>query len=529
MKRFSPITPLALVLTMLATARATEERNTIASGVVYEDVNANAAFDPADRPLQGIPVSNGRDIVQTDANGRYKLTIDSQQADIFVIKPRNYQTALNADNIPQFSYLHRPDGSPVATGPKPTGPLPHSVDFALYPNEEPDSFQVLLLGDPQPHTIDQVSYLIRDIAQDIILEGYNQTVSLGISLGDVSGNRVALYDEINAGIGQIGLPWYNVPGNHDRDRDDPEDAAYESFKHFYGRDYYAFNFGTAHFIVLNDIEWDLKSGATKHHAGLGERQLTFIKNDLALVPQDALVVLVMHIPLTANSWNAGADKTSLFSLLEKRNHLLSFSGHIHKTHDYFNLGEKDGWHGRNPLPHMVEVTCCGPWWSGVPDEFGIPAAMNPDGTPNGYGILTINGNQYSHRYKVARRSASLQMHITVPSILTPAQAADTFAYANIYDAWPEANVRMRVDAGPWRTMAYSVEPDPMYVRYYELAQTVPNCRAIEPVPSSHLWKLELPQDLALGAHRIEVEAQNPDGQLLQGLRIFLLEPPQPTP
>ena len=64
-----------------------------------------------------------------------------------------------------------------------------------------------------------------------------------------------------------------------------------------------------------------------------------MKNDLALVPEEKLVMLMMHIPLL----NVG-NRSELFRLIEKRPHTLSVSGHTHwQAHQYLN--EKDGWQG----------------------------------------------------------------------------------------------------------------------------------------------------------------------------------------
>ncbi len=104
-----------------------------ASGVVYEDLNNNRRRDPGEPGLPGIRVSNGEAIVLTDETGKYTVPVDDDEI-LFVIKPRDWVTPLNDDNLPQFHYIHKPAGSPVAfkfAGVEPTGPLPESVDFPL--------------------------------------------------------------------------------------------------------------------------------------------------------------------------------------------------------------------------------------------------------------------------------------------------------------------------------------------------------------------------------------------------------------
>jgi hypothetical protein len=47
------------------------------SGIVFHDIGKTGVYDPGfDKPLQGIAVSNGRDIAITDHLGRYNLDVD---------------------------------------------------------------------------------------------------------------------------------------------------------------------------------------------------------------------------------------------------------------------------------------------------------------------------------------------------------------------------------------------------------------------------------------------------------------------
>ncbi|MGY8733733.1 MAG: metallophosphoesterase N-terminal domain-containing protein, partial [Pirellulales bacterium] len=135
-----------------------------AVGRVYHDKNFNQQYDKGEPLLSGIRVSNGESIVTTDNTGSYKLEI-SEDTILFVIKPQGWRTPVNEDQIPQFYYIHKPAGSPTGyrfKGVSPTGPLPKSVDFPLYPQDEPDNFKAIMFADPQPTNQQQVDYVIRD-------------------------------------------------------------------------------------------------------------------------------------------------------------------------------------------------------------------------------------------------------------------------------------------------------------------------------------------------------------------------------
>ena len=83
-----------------------------AKGYVYHDENENLSMDNNEIGIPDVYVSNGVEIVKTDKDGRYKIPV-SDDAIVFVIKPRNWMTPINDLNLPQFYYIHKPNGSQV--------------------------------------------------------------------------------------------------------------------------------------------------------------------------------------------------------------------------------------------------------------------------------------------------------------------------------------------------------------------------------------------------------------------------------
>ena len=114
-------------------------------------------------------VSNGREVVATDAKGQYVLPV-SDDTVLFVIKPSGWSTALSVDGISRGYYLHKPAGSPKTKYPgvAPTGPLPASVDFPLVRHHEPKQFDALLFGDPQPEDEDGVEHYGHDVVEELV-------------------------------------------------------------------------------------------------------------------------------------------------------------------------------------------------------------------------------------------------------------------------------------------------------------------------------------------------------------------------
>lgn len=525
-RRLSLVSVFAL-LVMFASSRAQNSPGSsvqIAKGVVYHDANGNQQRDPDEKTLPGIRVSNGRDIVATDAGGNYELPVDDDTI-LFVIKPRGWRTPLNEDMLPRFYYVHKPNGSPALKfgGVEPTGPLPATIDFALSPQDEPDTFQAILFGDTQPRNLKEVEWISHDVLEDLV----GTEAAFGVTLGDIVFDDLSVMPHLNRAIALLGIPWYNVIGNHDINYDaKTRKLANETYERVYGPSYYSFDYGPTHFLVLDDIEWTVnpENGRGSYRGGFGAEQLEFIRTDLEQIPADQMVVLMMHIPL-----NDVDDRHGLYRLIEQRPFCISISGHTH-THEHVWITKEDGWEGPQPHHHIINVTVCGSWWSGAPDERGIPHTTMSDGGPNGYSIISFNGTEYRLDYFAAGRPADYQMEIDAPEVLPPVSSGETWVYVNFFNGSERTSVQMRVAGGEWRTMQHVHETDPKLQRTFdreaELLELKKNAwRPLsEPSLSTHLWKALLPGELPEGTHAIEVRATDHWGRVFNDRRLIRIEP-----
>ena len=494
--------------------------------------------------LPQVRVSNGRDVVLTDRLGRYRLPVASGDV-VFLTKPRGFALPLNADNLPQFYRIHQPEGSPKATYPgiAPTGVLPTSLDWTLQEQAESDEFRVLLFGDPQSRNQEEIGFLTRDIIADVA----GQKAAFGVSLGDQAFDDLTIYPNQNRAIAALGLPWFNVKGNHDMDYDAPDRThAGETFKATFGPLYHSFDYGAAHFVILDNVAYEGKTNAlaengrpdTKtldgkrrgaYHAELGAKQLQWLENDLKTVPRDQLVVFLMHIPLVnleaINEEGRRAnvrDLPAFFRLIEDRPNCLSISAHTHFQRHVF-LGREVGFNGAKPHHHFNSVTTCGSWWTGMPDEQGIPHTTMRDGAPNGYSFLNIKGNTYSIDFKAARREAGYQMNIYAPDEVARGEAAKTEILVNVFASSPKSKVEMQVGNGPWSAMQLTTRPDPAYVAAKTAQEAIPKNGARklpEIIDSPHLWAANLPANLPTGAHMIQVRTTDMWGKTHQDRRIL---------
>ena len=517
------VLPLCLQLNTLA-----QDANEIARGTVFEDIDGDGSFSEGDKPMADVRVSNGRQIVKTDAGGKYTLPV-TDDTTIFVLKPRGYGTKLNEHNNPLFYYTHKPNGSPALqyAAVEPTGPLPTSIDFPLYEQAEPQQFKAIMFGDPQPRNQQEVDYMAHDVVEDLI----GTDASFGVTLGDIVYDDLDMFGPQAQVISTLGIPWYNIVGNHDINFDAKNDKqSDETFEKWFGPNYYSFDYGPVHFLVLDDVEWYIKMpGQGAYRGGLGKEQMEFIRNDLALIPDNQLVVIMMHIPLIQVK-----DREELYRLIEKRPFCMSISAHTH-MHEHRYITKEDGWQGPQPHHHIINVTVSGSWWAGAPDERRIPHTQMRDGAPNGYSILHFDGHQYSMEFRAAGRPQDYQMEIVIPESISADQLTTTDAYANVFNASPTANVEFRINGGPWSKMAHTIEIDPLYQAVYDAEMELLNkfdehqrpwLKLNEPDEndhSKHLWKAKLPGGLS-GLSIFEVRAETMDGKTHTDRRFFRVTP-----
>ena len=355
---------VAAAIAPLAPGEARAEGASV-SGVVFEDADGSGVRGSGSPGIAGVMVSNGRDVAVTDAEGRYSLPLPDA-ATIFVVKPAGFMPPVDpVTELPRFYRHHQPGGAPAALdltfdGIAPTPPLPASLDFPLRRQDEPKRFEVVLFTDPQPESEAEVDFIREDVIEALA----GTTAKFGLTAGDVMFDDLSLYDRYNAIVGAIGLPWWNVGGNHDLNFEAP-DRRYsrETYKRVFGPNYYAFFYAKTMFLMLDDVDY-LGADKTKPHSAgkyegrLDATQLEFVRNVLAQTPTDRLIVVVAAhpVPHLSRSRRPGAaistNREALFALFEGRRYTVSFAGHTHTTeHHYFDAA--DGWTGAAAHHHHV--------------------------------------------------------------------------------------------------------------------------------------------------------------------------------
>ena len=89
--------------------------------------------------------------------------------------------------------------------------MPASLDFPLRRQDEPEAFDVVMVTDPQPENEGEVDFIREDLIEALA----RASAKFGLTAGDIMFDDLSLYPRLNAIIGAIGLPWWNIGGNHD--------------------------------------------------------------------------------------------------------------------------------------------------------------------------------------------------------------------------------------------------------------------------------------------------------------------------
>lgn len=470
-------------------AEAKEENGKL-TGYIFRDMNHNGVMDQGETGIPGILVSNQEDMIRTDASGKFEINIKGKKT-VYVVKPSDYNVPAYYVNVSQLK------GS--------------RYDFAMIPKAVKKDFKTLMVGDPQMRT-DKTLHCFQE---DIVTEMFNHDVDFAVIMGDIADNDLSIYPKEKAIVSKLPYPVYRVFGNHDADY--PAASVNEQadvFIEHYGPDYYSFNEGDVHFIVLDNVYyqgWNKEKNKQGDYFGaLSEIQYKWLEADLSHVGQDKLIVLCMHIPLL-EQYSYQKDIRRIFSLLEGRTNLLALSGHLHTVENYFFKPETN-WNSEVKFQSVTVGAACGSWWCGPIDERGLPVSTCMDGSPNGYFEFIFSGNKYAYRFIAADHREDFQMRLTVNG---------DKLYANIFAATKGAAVTAVIDGGEPVSMQNVREKDPFISTTYAQRK---NFDDWQPglMETEHLWSMPLPA-LSAGVHYIKVTGVDVNGKTFIAHKLLKVE------
>lgn len=432
----SPTPYFASVDVIPSAATAVSDR---VQGQVFHDLNRDGLRDPQEPGIEGVMVSNGREVALTDADGAYALAARDDMS-VFVIQPSGWRVPTDERWIPQFSYEHKPEGSPrqMRYGGLPaTGPLPAAINFPLIEAELGEDFTCAVLGDVQTYANIEVGFM-RDSSVDDIIDRGPGAVDCLLAVGDVLGDDLNLLNRVAEIWGVIGAPQWWAHGNHDYDFDADSDAdSADSWRRLYGPAYYAFEMGEVTFIVIDNVvypcgiedarldgrEFCVEDDRKRYNGRITDDQMQFVEAVLAHTDEDRTIVFAHHIPFvsfvdqttTAHQTDNVAD---LYAMVEGRN-ALSLSGHTHTIEnlapgDHFGPWSEAVSIDSLPFRHIVSGAVSGAWFSGDLDVHGTPMSLSRLGAPRGWVELEFDADgAYRERFMASNMGRHRNMWLSV--------------------------------------------------------------------------------------------------------------------
>ena len=266
-----------------------------------------------------------------------------------------------------------------------------------------------------------------------VVNTYDGTTG-GISLGDLVWDNMPFHSVYKEQIRKIGVPVFQVIGNHDHDKAIGMDTeADHSFRAAFGPTYYSYNIGDCHFVVLDDV---LYTGSSNYTAEITEAQMAWLEQDLKHVPKDKLIIIGVHIATSRRNRPTShiANYRELYALLDGYN-VRILSGHSHNNYTT-TISET--------IEENTLGAVMGAYWNGE--------ELCNDGSPRGYAVYEIEGNRIANwYYKGTAYPKEYQMYLYGPGQAVSEQYRDGLIF-NIFNWHSTWTVEVREDDAAWTTL-----------------------------------------------------------------------------
>jgi hypothetical protein len=314
-------------------------------GRVWLDANGNGHFDAGEQGVAGCLVSDGSQLVRTDASGHYRLEPCSAQAAVFVVNP--------SGTWPRERWWGSA-GSSAAPG---------TIDFALQAQHQ-DGPLVFVQGTDihlRPEAVTQYRRYVEHVnhlplpVRFVIHTGDLVVDALPCDTAAAEKLFQLYEDETKA----IRYPLRNLAGNHEHvgiARKDILDHDSDYGKGMYlrrlGPPSYAFRYGRYHFLVLDGTTLDpqAKNG---YRDRLDDASVAWATRYLATVGPDEPLIVLVHQPL-----GSGDSDRLLLQALHGKRLLAVICGHEHGraltrwggAPMMVGGAVSYAWHGSQPFP-----------------------------------------------------------------------------------------------------------------------------------------------------------------------------------
>jgi hypothetical protein len=420
--------------------------------------------------IAGVAVTDGVNIVQTNAKGEYTLLSNKTTAFVYISLPAGHAFPHEQSVTKFFQIIDHKQKS-------------FKADFNLQPLAGSDDKHAFVVwADPQIQSKEDARKLLAESAPDLkaLVASYPaDTLFHGIGCGDLVWDKFELYADYKQAIAPSGIPFFQVIGNHDMDLEARTDeGSSKTFEQNFGPSYYSYNRGQIHYIVLDDVFF---VGVDKRYIGyLDERQLSWLEQDLKLVRPGTTVVVTLHIPSNTGKrrrYQEDSDDVGGVVLNRERLYKLLKPYTVHIMSGHAHVNEK--WTENNITEHNHGAVC-GAWWTGP---------ICSDGTPSGYGVYEVEGSNLKWYYKATGRPKEHQLRAYVPGRHRVYHDQVCINVWNWDKAW---KIECLADGKSMGSPEQRTEQDPWSVELHEGATKPATRQWVEPSLTDHLFFIKPP-------------------------------------
>ena len=398
-----------------------------------------------DKPLKGVVISDGVEVVATDDNGIYQMKSAKKFGYVFISIPSGYEVA-NDGVRPVNHILLQKDPSTA-----------ERVDFRVFEAGDQTNHKMLVFGDMHlAGGRNNDSKWFREFCKEVdaYVQSHNSEKVYAMTLGDMTWDyywydRSYQFAQYLNDVKLIkDLTIFHTIGNHDHDMMLPGDFKNAvQYMTEVAPDFYSYNIGKVHYIVLDNILSTSKGGGKddrKYNELVTEEQLAWLAKDLSYVSKSSPVVVSMHA--TTSNLDTEANRTALYNCFAGFDQVHFFTGHTHKTANI----QSGNWYDHNC------GAVCADWWDCVFKSDG-KVHIGTDGAPGGYEIFDIAGTEFRWQFKGTGMDENIQfrtydrnnIHLSSEKYMAGKPDAQVAVFDAVAGNWKQANNMNEVYINVW--------------------------------------------------------------------------------
>lgn len=374
----------------------------VEGSTIYGQVHCGGA------PVPGVPVTDGYLVTVTGVDGVYQLPSSKKNGMVYITIPSGY-LPLRAGVQSRFYQPTKSSGMEV-----------ERHDFELFRDSGQENHTMLFFGDMHlaDRTDDRAQFKTFTTEITSYVNSHPAEKIYAMTLGDMTWDQYWYsnnyqFENYLSDVNQIrNLTIFHTMGNHDHnmktDVSGPsfgwETVDWDTagrFRAALGPNYYSFNIGKIHYIVLDDIFCKNTMGGTKndriYEDSVVSDDINWLKQDLQYVDKSTPIFVTMHAPVYSQTGNDSLDNVStLLKCFEGFADVTFITGHSHRMWAVAKGNIREFNSG---------AVCAAWWWAG---HYYPTLNIGQDGSPGGYRVMTVRGKSNSSYYKATGRDRDYQ-------------------------------------------------------------------------------------------------------------------------